>query len=75
MDNVFIKKEELNEWVAKYFIGDLISVDELITTIENLDNEIDRLKEKIEDIEQDKESNYKPISNNQLYGVKDSDFH
>ena len=75
MNNVFIKKEELNEWVAKYFKGDLISIDNMISVIEDLDSEIDRLKERIEDIEQDRESNYKPISNNELYGVEDSDFH
>ena len=50
MNNVYIKKEELNEWLAKYFIGDLISIDDMISVMEDLDSEIDRLNEKIEDI-------------------------
>lgn len=75
MNNVFIKKEELNEWVAKHFKGDLISINDMISVIEDLDSEIDRLEEKIEDIEQDKEDNYRPINNYSLYGVSESDFH
>lgn len=75
MNEVYIKKEELNEWLRKYFKGDLISIDDMISVIEDLDSEIDRLNEKIEDIEQDKEDNYRPINNYSLYGVSESDFH
>ena len=75
MNNVFIKKEELNEWVAKHFKGDLISINDMISVIEDLDSEIDRLEEKIEDIEQDIEDNYKPKNYSELYGVRDSDFY
>lgn len=75
MNNVYIKKEELNEWLKKYFKGDLISINDMISVMENLDGEIDRLKEKIEDIEQDKKDNYRPINNYSLYGVSESDFH
>lgn len=75
MKDVFIKKEELNEWVAKYFNKDLISVDDLISVIEDLDGEIDRLKEKIEDIEQNIEDNYRPLHSSELYGVSERDFH
>ena len=75
MNNVYIIKEELNEWVKKYFKGDLISIGDMISVIEDLESEIDRLKEKIEDIEQDKEDNYRPINNCSLYGVSESDFH
>ena len=75
MNNVYIKKEELNEWLRKYFNGDLISINDMISVMEDLDGEIDRLKEKIEEIEQDKEDNYRPLHNSELYGVKDSDFY
>ena len=75
MNNVFIKKEELNEWLRKYFKGDLISIDDMISVMEDLDSEIDRLKEKIEDIEQDKEDNYRPLHSSELYGVSERDFH
>lgn len=75
MKEIYIKKDELNEIVAKYFKKDLISIEDLTSTIEDLSYEIDRLKEKIEDIEQDKEDNYRPINNYSLYGVSESDFH
>lgn len=53
MDNVYIDKRELNGWIAKYFpTKDLISIDDLLGCIEDLDSEkeklideIDRLKE------------------------------
>lgn len=74
MNNVYIKKEELNEWIKKYFKGDLISIVDMISVIEDLEAEIDRLNEKIEDIEQDRDDNYKPISHQSLYGVSENDF-
>ena len=42
MKEVYIKKEELNSWVAKYFYHqDLITIDDLICCIENLDDEVE----------------------------------
>lgn len=75
MKEIYIKKDELNEIVAKYFKGDLISIEDLISTIEDLSYEIDSLKEEIEDIEQDRDDNYKPRSYYSLYGVSESDFY
>jgi len=74
MNNVYIKKEELNEWLRKYFNGDLISINDMISVMEDLDGEIDRLKEKIEEIEQDKEENYKQVSISSQVGINNSDF-
>ena len=76
MNNVYIKKEDVNKWIGKYFEKqDLISIDDLIGVIEDLDSEVERLKEKIEDIEQDIEDNYKPIDKATQYGVSESWFH
>lgn len=56
MDNVYIKKEHLNRWVAKYFKNqDLISVDDLLSTIEDLDDEVENLKDKIKELEEPEE--------------------
>ena len=74
MNEIYIKKEDLNSWVAKYFTQDLISIDDLIDCIENIDSEIDRLNEKIEDLKQDIEDNYKPISKAEQYDISDSEF-
>ena len=53
MNKVYILKDELNSWISKYFNKDLISVDDLISCIEDLDEEIDELKEVIETKEND----------------------
>lgn len=52
MDQVFIKKEELNYWIAKYFKGDLISIEDMLAIIEDLDGEVDILKEELNRYEQ-----------------------
>jgi len=74
MSDVYVRTQELNSWVAKYFDKDFISIDELIGVIEDLDSEVDDLKYKIEQMEQDIEDNYKPISKAEQYDVSDCDF-
>lgn len=74
MDSVYIRKEELNTWIAKYFKQYLISVDDLIGCIEDLDGEIDELKTRIQEMEQDIEDNYKPVSKASQYDMNECDF-
>lgn len=62
MNNVYIKTTDLNSWITKYFPNkDLITIDDLIGCIEDLDSEITKLLEQIEDREQDIQDNYKRI--------------
>ena len=76
MDLVYIKVEDLNKWVAKYFKNkDLITVDDLIATIEDLDSEVDDLKEKLEQSENDKLENYRPIPVSEQYDMGECNFH
>ena len=72
MEQVFIRKTDLNKWIAKYFPNqDLISIEELLAIIEELDSEVDRLKEKISDLENQEE----PIKDYyDYYGVSRNDF-
>ena len=51
-----------------------IDTDEIVTLIEDLLSEIDRLNEKIEDMEEDIRDNYRPISLSEQYDVSDCDF-
>lgn len=51
MDEVYIDMRKQNRWISKYFNKDLVSVDELLGCIEDLDGEIDHLKERIEELE------------------------
>lgn len=73
MDQVYIKKNDLSEWTQKYFKEELVSVDDLIRVIEDLDNEIDRVKEEFDDYKQMVADNYKPISASSMYGVGRND--
>ena len=74
MHEIYVLRDNLNKWVAKYFKYDLISINDLINCIEDLDEELDRYKEKLEDLEQDLEDNYKPIKKSNQYDVSDCDF-
>lgn len=50
MDEVYINMKEQNDWLKKYFKNrDFVSVDDLISCIEDLDYEIYKLKEKAEE--------------------------
>lgn len=48
MNEVYILKSDLNEWIAKYFHNDLISISMLLSCIEDLDSKVERLQEDIE---------------------------
>lgn len=77
MSELFIKKENLNHWIAKYFDKDLISIEDLIGCIEDLDREVERLKEQIEDITEDRDENYISRFRDKYeeYGISEKDFY
>lgn len=51
-----------------------IAVEDLLGWIENLDYELDHKKDELQDLQNDLESNYKPIPPEELYEVSDKDF-
>ena len=55
--------------------GNYIQLEKLIAVIEDLEYEVHRLEEKVEDTEAYYHDNYKPISANEMYGINESDFH
>jgi tetrahydromethanopterin S-methyltransferase subunit B len=55
MKEVYIRRDELNEWIAKHFTKDLLSIEDLIGCIEELDYRIDDLKEKLDRYENPEE--------------------
>lgn len=61
MNEVYIDMRKENEWIRKYFKKDLVSIEELIGCIEDLDSEVERLNEKNEDLIRDMEDNYRPM--------------
>lgn len=54
--------------------GNFINVEKLMICIENLINEIDLQVEAYEDLKQELEDNYEPISQTRQYDIHDSDF-
>lgn len=76
MDNVFIKKEELNSCITRHLPNkDLISIDDLIGAIEDLDSEVNEWEMKYDDLYNDLQDNYKPISQAEQYEVSEGDFY
>lgn len=73
MDRVYIKTEDLSVWVGKYFKDkDIISVEDLLGVIEDLEDEKESWREKYEDLQEDVRENYKAIPID--YGMSDRDF-
>ena len=52
----------------------LIPVDNFISIIYDLKNELEVAEEKYEDLKKDLEDNYKPISASEMYDISDRDF-
>lgn len=55
-------------------LGNFIPVEKMVSVIEDLLIEIDRLEEERKDREQEIEDNYKPLTPAELYDVSDRDF-
>ena len=52
---------------TKYMFGDMISVEAMLSMIEDLKYELEREKERYEDLEQNIQDNYKLKSPSELY--------
>lgn len=61
MEEIFIDIRKENEWIRKYFTSDLISINQLLGIIEDLDSEVEYLKEQIEDMKIKNEPDYYDI--------------
>lgn len=76
MNKVYIDIRNQYQWVRKYFMNkDLVTIEDLIGVIEDLDSEVGMLNEQLEDIKQDVKDNYKPISHWEQYGISKDQFH
>ena len=58
MNEVYIDIRKENSWIKQYFDTDFVSIDKLLAVIEDLDSEIEVLKEKIEDLEKSEQERY-----------------
>lgn len=74
LNDILIKCDGRNFVKNKAVCDRIMTLEELLDLCENLYNEIDRLTEKIDDLEQDIQDNYKPIDKMEQYGISNSDF-
>ena len=68
---VLINVKECNN---ETFKKDLYTADELIEIIEDLQNQIDDLREEKKEFEQQVEDNYRPLNAYELTGMSEDDF-
>lgn len=73
--DIYLKKEDLPDILQKRFDNYLISFQELVSSFEEAVYYINILKEKIENLEQDIQDNYKPINIYDELGINENDFH
>lgn len=75
------KEQEIVKKISKItfedyeVLGDFIPVTSLFSMAEDMLYEYDNLEEKYNDLEQDLENNYKPLSPAELYDITDKDFY
>lgn len=68
MKKILVDIREESEQIKRIFKNkDLISIEDLLLKIEELDDDKEYLEDKIKDMEQDIEDNYKPISKSEQY--------
>lgn len=62
MENILVDIREESKQIKRIFENkDLISIKDLLSKIEELDDDKEYLEDRIKDMEQDIENNYKPI--------------
>ena len=52
MNEVYVDMRKENSWISKHFDKDLVSVEELLCCIEDLDLKVDSLQEELEEKEE-----------------------
>lgn len=68
MEKILVDIREESEQIKRIFENkDLISIEDLLSKIEELDDDKGYLEDKIKDMEQDIEDNYKPISKSEQF--------
>ena len=66
MKNVYIDTTE-SRWLSDYFKKDLVTIDEIISACEDLIIDKKELQDELDDLKQDLQDNYKPISPEDQY--------
>lgn len=74
-DSVYVDLRNENKWIRELFLNkDFISVEDLLSKCEDLNDELDHVIEKFEDFKRDVEDNYKRVELSEQLDISDKDF-
>ena len=75
MDNVYVDLRNENKWIREIFDNkDLVTIEEMLIKIVDLNEELEYTQEKFEDFKRDVEDNYKRIPVEEQLDISDRDF-
>lgn len=74
MKDILIKCDGRNFVKESIVSNSILTLEELLDLCEDLYNEVQILNEKIDELEQNIQDNYRPISKAEQYSISDSDF-
>ena len=73
MEHVLVNLK--GDYCGKFFEKDLVSIDEILNKLYELENEIEALQEELEDLKDDVRDNYRPVSYAEQVGYSERDFY
>ena len=74
LNDILIKCQGFNFVQDRAMCDQVLTLEELVGLCEDLYYENERLKEKLDDLEEDLLENYIPKNKSEQYGISDSDF-
>jgi hypothetical protein len=72
MERIMINLEE--DFCRRYFKKDIVTISEVLEKLVELDEEVDKIKEAYQELENDLRDNYRPISVMEQVGISERDF-
>lgn len=74
MDIDFKLKQKIEKIIGYTITPMTMTEEDLLDVVDDLITEYEKLEEKYQNLEQDLEDNYKPISASEMYDIDDKDF-
>ena len=75
MDNVYVDLRNENKWIREIFDNkDLVTIEEMLIKIVDLNEKLEYTQEKFEDFKRDVEDNYRRLEVSEQLDISDRDF-
>jgi predicted phage-related endonuclease len=72
MEQVLVNIKD--DYCAKFFNKDLVSIDEILNKLSELEDEKEAVENELKELKQDVEDNYRPVSYAEQVGYSQKDF-